>query len=187
MNNSVKINLLYEASQRNSIRHRAIGLTRSDYLMDDLLQDTLLHAIERIDMFDGANPISYFATLMYNIFINQYRKSRRMQLTDIDEQFDVNFTCQDQGEDFEYLNNLVDRRLGEKGAKMFRLRSEGWKLREVAEMLNIPIGTVRISIAKSNRKIADSLKAAGYGDSVFVQKWVNKKELRGHPTRKYGG
>ena len=183
-----RINRLYEASLRQSIRRHALSLTKDPYLMEDLIQDTLLHAIERIDKFDGANPVAYLGTLMHNLFVNQYRRSQKMSLTDIEEYQNVRVTYIEQSADAQLLEDVIKNHLTPKAQLIFRLISTGYNLVQAAKELGMAEGTVRTTLYRSNRIVAKHLKALGYEDNAFVQKWVNRKELVGHatnrPTRK---
>jgi RNA polymerase sigma-70 factor, ECF subfamily len=62
-----------------SLRAFACSLCRNRDRADDLLQDTLLRAIDRISTFDnGSNLEAWLFTIMRNNFNTEYRKSKRM-------------------------------------------------------------------------------------------------------------
>jgi len=62
------------------LRGYAWALTRSGQDVDDLVQDTLLKAIARIDSFrPGTNLRAWLMTIMRNTFYNQIQKNSRMR------------------------------------------------------------------------------------------------------------
>ena len=62
-----------------SLRAFACSLCRNRDRADDLLQDTLLRAIDRISTFEkSSNLNAWLFTIMRNNFNNDYRKSKRM-------------------------------------------------------------------------------------------------------------
>src|SRR3954470_25082445 len=61
-----------------SLRAFAISLTNDPIRADDLVQDTLLRALSRIDQFErGTNLNAWLFTILRNLFHTEYRKRKR--------------------------------------------------------------------------------------------------------------
>jgi RNA polymerase sigma-70 factor (ECF subfamily) len=102
-------------------------------------------------------------TIMRNLFINQYRrKSRSGQLfDDSKEMFLLNNNADpDQNPINSYNLKEVNRQianLDEEYKKPFEMHFEGFKYKEIAEQLDIPIGTVKSRIFVARKKLMELL------------------------------
>lgn len=68
-----------------ALRAYAWILTRRDQDVDDLVQETLLKAIAKIDSFEpGTNLRAWLITIMRNTFLNNIARSKRMRTGDED-------------------------------------------------------------------------------------------------------
>ena len=138
----------------------AYQLTTNREAAEDLLQDTTLKALDNESKYvDNTNFKGWVFTIMRNIFINNYRRTVRSQ------------TVVDQTEDLYHLNLSQDSGLetpeGSYGASEitsainafpeeyrvpFSMHVAGYKYNEIAEKMNLPLGTVksRIFFARKN-------------------------------------
>lgn len=145
-----------------SLKPFALKLTRDLDDAKDLLQDTMMKAFLNKDKFsDGTNLKAWLYTIMKNTFITNYQKMVKKK------------TFIDTTENLHYLNsntytihndainsfaNEEIKRAIEKLEDLFRtpfmMYFNGFKYHEIAEELNIPIGTVknRIHIARKELK-----------------------------------
>lgn len=134
----------------------------------DLVQDTILKALMYKDKFtQDTNLKGWLFTIMRNTFINNYRKNQRAK-TQHDTTKDLyflnvedthTFNCPDTR--FEYkdiwkhVNELRDELL-----IPFKMHTSGYKYHEIAEHLDLPIGTVKNRIFHARKEIQKKL--AGY-------------------------
>lgn len=127
----------------------------------DLLQDTTLKALDNEDKYvDNVNFKGWVFTIMRNIFINNYRKVVRSA------------TIMDQTEDLYHLNLPQDSGFetpeGSVAAKEitaainsfsddyripFSMHVAGYKYNEIAEKMNLPLGTVKSRIFFARKKL----------------------------------
>jgi RNA polymerase sigma factor (sigma-70 family) len=134
----------------------------------DLLQDTLLKALTYQDKFrEDTNLKGWLFTIMRNTFINKYRKNKRARTShdNTKELYYLNVedkhTFNKPEASFEYqdiwnhVNTLRDELL-----VPFKMHASGYKYHEIAEHLNIPIGTVKNRIFHARKEI--QLKLTGY-------------------------
>lgn len=134
----------------------------------DLVQDTMLKALMYRSKFrEDTNLKGWLFTIMRNTFINNYRKNQRAK-TSNDTTKDLYFlhvedthTFNSPDTSFEYQDiwKNVDS-LREELLIPFKMHASGYKYHEIAEHLNIPIGTVKNRIFHARKEIQSKL--AGY-------------------------
>lgn len=150
----------------NDLRQFALSLTLNSDDAEDLLQDTYLKVLQFSDKYsENTNLKAWVYTIMKNTFINTYRRKQRCKV------------MIDQSEDLYYLNNLVsdpadaadmhhyvteiNKKIMEKKEdqrKPFELFLDGYKYQEIADMMNLSIGTVKSRIFFTRQKLMDDLR-----------------------------
>ena len=141
-----------------SLKPFAMKLTRDTDDANDLLQDTLMKAFTNREKFtEGTNLKAWLYTIMKNTFITNYQRMvRRGTFVDTTENLHFlnssntliengvfgNFTLEDIQEAIGRLDSTYQT--------PFMMHFRGFKYHEIAEKLQIPIGTVknRIHIAR---------------------------------------
>lgn len=143
----------------------AFKLTANRVSADDLVQDSILKALNNADRYvRQENFKGWMYTIMYNIFVNNYRRSQREILF-----FDSDFTDyinQAQIVQEELIGNAYDRELmykminnlPEKMKKPFVLSVIGLKYTEIAERLRLPMGTIKSRLHFARKKLQDDLR-----------------------------
>lgn len=132
----------------------ALKLTSNDQDAQDLFQETAFRAFKHRDHFQpGTNLIGWLLTIMRNIFINQYRRrKRRATLLDhSDNQFllqPLDTAANNDGEAKVLYDDLttVINQLDESMRKPFLMHFSGYKYEEIAEEMDLPLGTVKSRI-----------------------------------------
>lgn len=144
----------------------AYQLTTNREEAQDLLQDTTLKALDNEDKYvDNVNFKGWIFTIMRNIFINNYRQTVR-KATVIDqtkELYHLNVS-QDSGIDTpdgsfaikeisEAINSFSDDyRIP------FSMHVAGYKYQEIAEKMQLPLGTVKSRIFFARQRLQGMLK-----------------------------
>jgi RNA polymerase sigma factor (sigma-70 family) len=145
-----------------SLKPFAIRLTKDTDDANDLIQDTLLKGYTNRDKFsDGTNLKAWMFTIMKNTFITNYQKMVRRN-TFIDVTDNLHYINSLENSTSNLANGLFIQKdltkalnaLEEAYLSPFMLYFSGYKYHEIAESLNIPIGTVknRIHIARKELK-----------------------------------
>lgn len=144
----------------------AIKLTADRDDANDLLQETALKALHNEDKYlPETNFKGWMYTIMRNIFINNYRKVVREQ-TFVDQtensyflnQYDqTGFESTESAHDLKELRRIVNA-LPQEYRVPFSMHVAGFKYKEIAEKLNIPIGTVKSRIHFTRQKLQRELK-----------------------------
>lgn len=149
-----------------TLRQFALSLTLNTEDAEDLLQDTYLKVLQFSDRYsDNTNLKAWVFTIMKNTFINTYRRKQRSKV------------LIDQSEDLYYLNNLVsdpadaadmrhyvteiNKKIMEKKEdqrKPFELFLDGYKYQEIADMMDLSIGTVKSRIFFTRKKLMEDLQ-----------------------------
>lgn len=156
----------YEGS---ALRHYAYQLTRNVEDTNDLVQDTMMKALVYHHKFeDGTNLKGWLYTIMKNTFINNYRRlvKRKTFIDQTDNEYYLESVSQAVGNQGEqsFLRRDIEEAIAalpENLRKPFSMNTRGFKYHEIAEILNIPIGTVKTRIFVARRILRDQLKDYG--------------------------
>ncbi len=151
---------------QSSLMSCALKLTLDKEEAQDLVQDTTLKALDNEAKFvDGTNLGGWMTTIMRNIFINNYRKrSRESTYVDVSEDLYHLNLSQDSGVETPegaYASGEISRILRSFPADYrnpFALRVAGYRYDEIADKLNMPLGTVKSRIFVTRQKLRELLK-----------------------------
>ena len=163
--------------QQETFKDRVIGLqsnlmsfayqlTSNREQAEDLLQDTTLKALSNEDKYvDNVNFKGWIFTIMRNIFINNYRQNVR-QATVIDKTEDLYHLniSQDSGintPEGSYAVkeiSVVVNSFSDDYRIPFNMFVAGYKYNEIADKLNLPLGTVKSRIFFARKKLREELK-----------------------------
>ena len=154
----------------------AMRMTRNPADAEDLVQETLIRAYRGFEGFsDGTNLRAWLYRILTNTFINSYRaKQRRPEQTELDESEDLYL--------YRRLGGLEAAKMGRSAEdEMLDLFSEtevksaiealpesfrmcvlladveGFAYKEIAEMLDIPIGTVMSRLHRGRKSLQRTL------------------------------
>ncbi len=144
----------------------AFKLTRDHTLADDLVQDTALKAFKsRMKFKEGTNMKAWLLTIMRNSFINDYRKrQRKPKLQDhTDEQILLNNSNQsigNLGEEKLLVSPIIQliKKLSDDIRIPFLMAYKGYSYNEIAEELQLPLGTVKSRIFMARKELKQQLK-----------------------------
>lgn len=143
----------------------AFSLTNNPEESQDLVQETFLKAILHQKAYEeGSNLRAWLFTIMKNTFINNYRKNKRV-LSIITKEDSTpwinniagnNIYIADHNTQYSQILMLLDT-LPDEQKLPFQLMTQGYKYSEIAEMFNIPIGTVKSRIFLARQKLSEQL------------------------------
>lgn len=141
----------------------AYNLTKNAEDAKDLFQETAFRAVTNRDKFrPGTNFKAWLFTIMKNIFINNYRKKAKantiMDSTDnmyyinsgktiINNQAESNIMMKELIKMIEELDNSVKI--------PFLMHYQGFKYQEIADQLDLPLGTVKSRIFFARKELKD--------------------------------
>lgn len=144
----------------------AYKLTSDREEANDLLQETSLKALDNEDKYmPDTNFKGWMYTIMRNLFINNYRKAVRDQtyVDQTDNLFYLNQSIDLADESTESSHDLKEiRRVVNALPKEYRIPFamyvSGFKYREIADKLGLPLGTVKSRIYFTRQKLQQELK-----------------------------
>jgi len=148
----------------------AYNLTKNVEDAKDLYQETAFRALFNRDKFQpDTNFKAWMFTIMKNIFINNYRKKLKSNtvLDTTDNQYYINSGSHATGNAAEgvimlkELNGMVDA-LDESIKIPFLMHFEGFKYQEIADELDLPLGTVKSRIFFARKALKDKILSS-YG------------------------
>lgn len=150
----------------------ALTLTTSREEARDLTQETTLKVLDnREKYYENVNFKGWVFTIMHNIFVNNYRRMVRSQ-TIIDQTDNLYHLNMPQNSGFEspegaYTVAEINRTLHNFSSEYrepFQMHVQGYKYEEIAEKLDLPIGTVKSRIFFARKRLQESLKDYKYID-----------------------
>ncbi|MFM2286145.1 MAG: Sigma-W factor [Bacteroidota bacterium] len=148
------------------LKYFALNLTSNDEEAKDLLQETLLKAISNKHRFvEKTNLKAWLYTIMKNIFINNYRRAVKAN-TIVDSTKDLYFiNIPQQSQSFAPESKYSEREILKKIEMLqdeyripFTMYFDGYKYKEIADYLDLPIGTVKSRIFLARRQLMTMLK-----------------------------
>ncbi|HSG81834.1 MAG TPA: sigma-70 family RNA polymerase sigma factor, partial [Gemmatimonadota bacterium] len=132
---------------------------------EDLVQDTVMKAYRSWDKYErGTNCRAWLVTIMRNTFINRFRKeSKRPSAVEFDAVQDISVfdEVQDRDPAGTFFRQIVDddvKRAIQELPEEFRLPVvlsdvEGLSYAEIAEILELPVGTVKSRLFRGRRRL----------------------------------
>ncbi|HKY59592.1 MAG TPA: sigma-70 family RNA polymerase sigma factor [Gemmatimonadota bacterium] len=172
----------------------ALRMTGDRQDAEDLVQDTYVKAIRNLHRYrEGGSCKAWLFRILTNAYIDRYRKARRSPIpVELDEEGRTGLydrLLDAPGEDaapaleLADLNDFLDRFVGDEVKRsveglpeIFRtvivLRDmEGFSYQEIADILEIPIGTVMSRLFRGRRLLQESLR-----DYAVRQGYVRTRE-----------
>ncbi len=153
-------------SLQSFLKIQALKITRDEVKAEDLVQDTNYKAIKNKDSYRvGTNLKAWLFTILRNTFINGYRKEKnRKTFTDsTDNNYFIDSSSFTTSVGADHTVNMSEIRSAVNNVDdslriPFEMFFEGYKYEEIAEELNIPIGTVKSRIFKARKKMQSQLQ-----------------------------
>jgi RNA polymerase sigma factor (sigma-70 family) len=149
-----------------SLQSFALNFTKDIEDANDLVQDTMLKAVTYYSKFkEGTNLKGWLFTIMKNTFINNYRRLVKTNalITKSDEISAANLqdSAAKNTSDSKFIIGDINKALSTLQPEYyipFIKYFEGYKYHEIAEMLEIPIGTVKTRIHVARQILKKYLK-----------------------------
>jgi RNA polymerase sigma-70 factor (ECF subfamily) len=134
----------------------------------DLVQDTYLRAFQNFDSFhEGTNCKAWLFTIMYSIFVNQFRRKQKEGPTLSEQEIEQKYYASlnnkiEHDENLSWLAPEVEHALNEL-PEIFRspillVDANGFTYEEAAQILDCPVGTVRSRLFRARKILYVTLK-----------------------------
>jgi RNA polymerase sigma-70 factor (ECF subfamily) len=153
-------------SLRPTLRLFTYRFTHDREESQDLLQDTMLKALTYKHKYTAdTNLKGWLFTIMRNTFINNYRKAQRSKTirdnTDNSRFLNIEdtHTFHSPASTYEYTDIWKNvNEVKDEFSIPFKMHISGYKYEEIAEHLQLPIGTVKNRIFHARKEIQKKLK-----------------------------
>lgn len=183
MSASPATNLNFEYMVQKEIaamKSLAMQLTKNTEDANDLVQETILKALRYKEKFsEGTNFKGWLFTILKNTFINNYRRMMKrntfLDATDNTYYLDLPTHKTENQAELKFIRKDLELAIDSLPTELrvtFMLNMEGFKYHEIAEALNIPIGTVKTRIFVARRLLRKKLYV--YGEAYGFNKSANE-------------
>lgn len=152
---------LYDLTH-NVVFYSVLSILKDASLADDIVQDTYMRMLKNIGRYEENNFIAYLVTMAKNLAINEYTSRKKTQYSDVEIDFMGEFSLVSQIEiDLEH-KDLIERALSkldeaEKEVVIMHTIAD-LSHKEIAAILNKPIGTITWLYAKAVKKMKTAVK-----------------------------
>lgn len=144
----------------------AFRLTQNINDAKDLYQDTILKITRNIDKFNqGTNAKAWSYTIMKNLFINGYRRRQRKStiFDTTDNNYYINSGSQSVMNDGErsVMMDEIKKEIDKLPSDLsipFMMHYRGFKYQEIANELDMPLGTIKSKIFHARKQLQHALK-----------------------------
>lgn len=153
-------------AMEQDLRRFAYKLTSNRDSANDLVQDCVLQALDNREKFTHAKNLKgWMYTIMRNIFINNYRRAVR-EMNIIDDNYSIHQQSLIEDEDSDRFETAYDMKhlykvihsIPEEMKVPFQMFVAGFKYREIAEKLSLPMGTVKSRLFFIRKRLKEELK-----------------------------
>lgn len=146
---------------QGKIRSYLLRLCKNYDLADDMAQETFLTAFRKLQSYKGEGNFSgWLFRIAHNCFLQHLRKTkRRIEITD---QYGVQHELQEQQYDSISTEQMdLEQALGQlnsdETAAITLCHSHGFSHREVSDILDMPLGSVKSNISRGKTKLKEIL------------------------------
>lgn len=147
----------------------ALNMTHNSTDAEDLVQETYLRAYDRFEQYTpGTNIRAWMYRILTNTYISQYRAQQRLPTFQVEdwvlEQTEVDISAEET-----VLRDVADENLSaalNELPEAYRLAVfladvEGFAYKEIADILQIPLGTVMSRVHRGRRRVRAALTESG--------------------------
>ncbi len=161
-------------AEAENLRKFALHLTRNKSDADDLVQSTILRALEKSDYFeDGTSLRKWTSKIMFNLFVTDYRRKTRFET-----QYDPDPYIQSQAVNAPQESEAELHAVGDAMNKLSDDHREiltmvcvkDMPYQEVADALCIPVGTVRSRLSRARESLNMALESGNTADYQEVMR-----------------
>ena len=150
----------YLVANQKPLWQSAFYLTKNEDDASDLTQSVFLKALCNFEKFtDSANLGGWLYTIMRNLFINQCRSADQVRISRSDKEYetapnDLMYGTTESADsrctmqDIEHAIDILNKEY----SIPFRMYVSGYKYQEIADKMNIPLGTVKSRIFIARKK-----------------------------------
>lgn len=150
---------IYECTHR-AVYFAVFYILRDKMLAEDVLQETFVRALSALGQYrEGTNFTAWLCTVGRSLALNELKKRSRETATDFAA---AEHLYGSRETELPFIFDLASKILSEEEYEIIMLcHVAGYKRREVAEMLGMPIGTVTWKNNEALKKLKENLRSEG--------------------------
>jgi RNA polymerase sigma-70 factor, ECF subfamily len=141
-----------------NLRAFALSLCGTSDRADDLVQETLVKAWNKIGSFEqGTNLKAWLFTILRNTYFSQYRKERR-EVADSEGEFASRLAVQPSQEGHIDVKDLLESMTAlseEQREALVLIAAEGFSYEEAAEIVGCAVGTIKSRVNRARARLAE--------------------------------
>lgn len=139
---------------KTSVYYTILGVLKDPSLSEDIMQETYIKALDKIDQYKPTYQfVTWLTTIAKNLAINEYNKRKREISVDGEEQ-DYMFTSSGDDSYKEAIIRELMVHLNEDERLIILYHVvENYKFKDIAKMLDKPLGTVTWSYQNALQKL----------------------------------
>jgi RNA polymerase sigma-70 factor, ECF subfamily len=147
--------------EMENLRKFAFKLTRKPHDADDLLQATILRALEKKHLFqEGTSIFKWASKIMYNLFVSDYRRKVKFEAQYDPESYIERESVEASQEvkmELVRVQEAMDTLTEDHREILVMVCVKGLQYSEVSEILQIPVGTVRSRLSRAREALQTAL------------------------------
>jgi RNA polymerase sigma-70 factor (ECF subfamily) len=144
-----------------NLRKFALRLTKNAHDADDLVQSTLLRALEKKEYFQNdTNLFSWASKIMFNLFVSSYRQKKKFETQYDPAPYIETMSAgpaQEANADLAIVGHSMQQLSPEHREILMLVCVQGMRYEEASEMLQVPVGTVRSRLSRARKQLQDML------------------------------
>jgi RNA polymerase sigma-70 factor, ECF subfamily len=147
------------AAEIPRLRRYARALLRDRDRADDLVQDTLLRGLEKLHLYQpGTNLRAWLFTLMHNVYVNSHRRAARQgQAIHVEKVQLSTPPSQVSRLELRDLERAMALLPEDQRTTLLLIGLEGMRYEDVAQICDVPIGTVRSRVSRGREALRHML------------------------------
>lgn len=152
---------IYECTNR-AVYFSALYIVRDKAYAEDIMQETYMRALGALESYiRGTNFTAWLARIAKNLALNHVKKGARETASDFTDEAEIRRYGTKETE-LPFIFDVAAKVLDEQQYEIVMLcHVAGYKRREVAGMLSLPIGTVTWKNNEALKKLKEVLKKEG--------------------------
>lgn len=143
---------------KTSVYYTILGILKDPSLSEDIMQETYLKALDKIHQFKPKYLfVTWLTTIAKNLAINEYNRRKR-ELSMDTEEHDYMFSQSSDAYNEAILRELMVHLTEDERLIILYHIVENYKFKDIAKMLDKPLGTVTWSYQNALKKLRDKVK-----------------------------
>lgn len=145
------------------LRRYALALSHNPVAADDLVQESVARALAKADLFNaGTNLRAWLFTIMHNVHISSVRRHKHIGMP-VDPEIAAAVLTTQPAQEAPLVMKALDKALrvipDAQRVAVIMAGVEGMSYEEIADHLNVPVGTVKSRVSRGR----DALRKALHG------------------------